>query len=152
VGVVTVTTTYTSARTCRPCQGTGVGAGWGEACPACAGSGEAAPDAPVRLRRSRVHESEAATPGEAELDRLANLIDACDHRLPEVEYASAAIGRTDLTADQCAALIAALEPLVPPPPSAHRRLSGHLSTDEWLARFERSMTDLRAVQASHRRP
>lgn len=118
---------FDSTRTCRPCSGTGVGAGWGETCAHCAGSGNAAPDAPPRLRRGRVPEAEPERPTEAQLDQLSNLIDAVDHRHPEHEYACSIIGRTDLTEAQCAGAIAALTDLVPPPPQrTHRTMPDSL--------------------------
>lgn len=100
-------------RSCRTCCGTGEGPSWGERCPDCRGDGAAADDAPPRLRRT-VPENEPPRPTEDQLDRIALLIDDCDHRHPEVIAASGWFGRTDQTQEEAAAWIVTLSALVVP--------------------------------------
>lgn len=113
---------YASARTCRPCAGTGVGEGWGTQCQHCAGTGEARPDGPPRLVRRAV-ENEPPRPTNHQLDRLGRLIDRCHPSHPEVHFAADLIGRTDATEAQVLAAIGALEVLVPP--TRRARLAPH---------------------------
>ena len=97
--------TYTSSRTCRACDGTGLAA-FGVDCTRCHGTGNAAPgDVP---RDPSADERNRRAPSDAAIRRLHDLVAQCDEREPAVMLASDALGRSDADADVIAAHIATL--------------------------------------------
>lgn len=107
-----------SERTCRHCDGTGVGAGFA-ACVRCRGSGNA-PQGEVPRPRG-IDERRRLAPTDAQLRHLHRLVCEGDHRDPAVVLASDALGRSDVDRTTINAHIAAVSARRPAPPLLHAR-------------------------------